>query len=737
MAASRPSREAPEGRHDRLRGQTDAVPGKWQPTVLGSKEPVDRNALLSARWRSPRPSVLAMDPGLKGPKERSGAESLGLRTIGSVLRHLPHRHENRGDVKLVAELRNGEDATVSVEVRSIDTRRSFGRRAVVRTVAVTADESGPLEVTWFNQPWVSRQVGKGTQLLLHGRYEGRGRFRVAEHEIGTGVGTFTKGLVPVHPAAEGLSAKRLRRLVAAHRGSIADVSDPLPGSLIASERLPSRADALDAIHFPADTHAEDSARERLAFDELFLMQLDLLRRRAGRELAVAAPILNEPPDLTTRWRDQLPFKPTADQITAIEAVDDDLRSQRPMTRLLMGEVGSGKTVVALHALLRAVECGHQAMLMAPTETLAVQHLRSVERLLDGLPVPFALLTGSTQPGARREILERLAGGELQILIGTHALLESDVAAPRLAVCVVDEQHRFGVRQRELLATSGAAGKAPHVLHMTATPIPRTLALAAYGDLDVSTLKQMPAGRKPVETHIVSGHAARNRAYERIREEVADGGRAFVVCPLVDVSETVEAKAASAERDRLADGPLSGLRVELLHGRMSPAEKDAVMRRFADGASDVLVATTVIEVGVDVQEATVMLIENAERFGLAQLHQLRGRIGRGERGGLCLLVGPKEARRLVAMTETSDGFELAELDLELRGEGELTGLRQSGLPALKAASLPADLPLLERAHAAASSLLTDDPQLTGPVGWLAAVEISADGPAGLPDDRIPA
>lgn len=707
------------------------------PTILGTLEPLSRDAMLSAPWRSPRRSALEADPGLKGARERSGAESLGLTTVGAVLGHLPHRHENRGDVRMVADLRTGEDATVAVEVRSIDTRRSFGRRAVVRTVAVTADESGPLEVTWFNQPWVARQVGKGTQLLLHGRYEGKGRFRVAEHEIGAGVGTFTKGLVPVHPAADGLTAKRLRRLVAAHRGAIADVIDPLPGSLIAAERLPSRVDALDAIHFPSDVHAEDSARERLAFDELFLMQVDLMRRRAGRESGAQAPVLSAEPDLTIRWRRQLPFEPTGDQLGAIAAIDSDVALSRPMTRLLMGEVGSGKTVVAVHALLRAVECGCQGMLMAPTETLAMQHLRSVEGLLGGMPVPFAILTGSTQPAARRAILDRLASGELPILIGTHALLEPDVRARRLAVCVVDEQHRFGVRQRERLAAGGPEGQAPHVLHMTATPIPRTLALAAYGDLDTSTLRQMPAGRRPVETHIVSGQAARSRAYERIREEVADGGRAFVVCPLVEDSETVDAKAATAERDRLAEGPLSGLRVSLLHGRMSPAEKDDVMREFASGGSDVLVATTVIEVGIDVPEATVMLIENAERFGLAQLHQLRGRVGRGQRAGLCLLVGPKEARRLVAMTETSDGFTLAELDLELRGEGELTGLRQSGLPRLRAASLPADLPLLERAHSAAANLLQGDPDLSGPIGSLVAIAVSAAAPVDIPDGRIAA
>jgi ATP-dependent DNA helicase RecG len=711
------------------------VTAEWKPTGFASLDPLDLLAFAGGSAASPRVSALAAGLGLRGAKEKQGAEALGLRCVGDLIEHLPHRHEDRGDVKLINELKIGEDATVAVEVRSIDTHRSFGRRTVVRTVATVADESGPLEVTWFNQPWVTRQVGVGSQLILHGRFEGKGRFRAVEHEIGSGVGSLTKGLVPVHPAADGLSAKRIRKLVAAHRGAIAHVVDPLPASVIASERLPARAAALDAIHFPTSAEAEEEARRRLAFDELFLQQLGLLRRRAGREAIGTAPRVVGGASLTDRWLGGLPFEPTGDQRRAITAVTDDMALDRPMTRLLMGEVGSGKTVVAVHAMLRAVECGWQALLMAPTETLANQHMRSVERLLDGLPIPFALLTGSTSPQRRREIVAKLETGELQMVIGTHALIEADVKAPKLAVCVVDEQHRFGVRQRELLAASGPEGSNPHVLHMTATPIPRTLALAAYGDLEASTLKELPAGRSPIATHIVSGERARARAYERIREEVADGGRAFVVCPLVEASESIESTAATDERDRLAAGPLNGLRVALLHGRMSAAEKDDVMVAFANGDSDVLVSTTVIEVGVDVPEATVMLVENAERFGLAQLHQLRGRVGRGGRGGVCLLSGPADARRLIAMAETTDGFKLAELDLELRGEGELTGLRQSGLATLKAASLPSDLPLLERAHVAAASLLEQEPLLDGPLGSLAAILLADEGP--VPDDRIAA
>ena len=693
--------------------------------------------LLAASWRSPSVSQLSKGPGLRGDKERAGAEALRISSVLDLFEHLPHRHEDRGGIRLISEIKIGEDASIAVEVRSVQTHRSYGGRSVARTVAIVADESGPVELTWFNQPWVQRQVGEGTRLIVHGRMEGRGRFRVAEHEYADGAARLTHGLVPVHPSAEGITPKRIRKLVATHRDLIAAVVDPLPAKLLASEALASKADAFDAIHFPASVEAEEQARQRLAFEELLLLQLDLMRKRGGRDRLLRAVALTAAQDLTTTWLESLPFSPTNDQLRVIAEVSSDLATEHPMTRLLMGDVGSGKTVVAMHALLRAVECGHQGLLMAPTETLATQHHRTIERLLDGLPVPFGLLTGSTPAPRRRELLERLETGELPILIGTHALLEPDVIAPRLAVCVVDEQHRFGVRQREALAASGGGeGTSPHILHMTATPIPRTLALAAYGDLETSTLKELPAGRKPVETHIVSGQPARQRAYERIREEVADGGRAFVVCPLVDVSEATEAKAAVGERDRLAAGPLAGLRIGLLHGRMNSAEKNAAMEFFAAGECDVLVATTVIEVGIDVPEATVMLIEDAARFGLAQLHQLRGRIGRGDRSGLCLLVGKPDSRRLEAMVQTTDGFKLAELDLELRGEGELTGVRQSGLPALKAASLPADLPLLERAHRAAARILEHDPELSDPLGALLASALKRRA-TGLPGERIAA
>ncbi len=463
-------------------------------------------------------------------------------------------------------------------------------------------------------------------------------------------------------------------------------------------------------------------------------------------------------ELTARWLEELlPFALTADQSAAIAAIDVDLARTRPMQRLLMGEVGSGKTVVALYALLRAVEHGMQGALMAPTETLAEQHFATLQALVPEVLLPSALLTGSTPARRRADLLGKLANGELKLVVGTHALIEDDVVFDRLAVAVVDEQHRFGVRQRAALDRKGPLAQsassvpsqsassvlsqsassitnqsassvpgpsapstgpghtrlAPHVLHMTATPIPRTLALTEYGDLDVTRLRELPKGRRPIATHVAASAAERARAYERIREELRAGRQAYVVCPLVEESQELEARAATAEYERLRAGELREFRVELLHGQLRPREKREAMARFAAGAVDVLVATTVIEVGIDVPNATVMLVENAERYGISQLHQLRGRIGRGEHPSVCLLLGPRNARRLRALAEHGDGFELAEIDLRLRGEGELAGTRQHGQAEPRVAVLPQDGALLERARVWAERLLAADPALAAP------------------------
>ncbi len=698
----------------------DAVVRETPPPAFAENAAPDAAALLAAPWRGPQAAALSAPLELRGAgdKQREAAAALGLDTVGDLLAHLPR---DTRESRTVAELERGEQATVTVEVRSITSRpvRRRGMRPIVE--AVVADESGSMKAAFFNQPWLVSKYPAGTRLVLHGTFDARNRFRVTSHAPTTeGVGG--AGDVAHYPATEGLSSTQILALVGEHLPLARAATEPLPGRLRARHRLPDRPAALLAAH-GGDA---EGGRRRLAFDELLLVQLDLLRRRAHRREEVRAAALDLPFEaggrdagwggagITRRWLETLlPFEPTGDQQRAIDVVIGDLALEHPMQRLLMGEVGSGKTVVALTAMLRAVEHGRQAALMAPTETLAEQHFATLQALMPGEAVPAALLTGSTPAARRADILGKLASGELGLVVGTHALIEDDVRFASLAVVVVDEQHRFGVRQRSRLDAKAEPGLVPHVLHMTATPIPRTLALLGYGDLDVTELRELPKGRQPIDTHVASGERERARAYERIREELRVGRQAYVVCPLVSESEALQARAATAEYERLAQTELDGFRVALLHGQMRPAEKAAAMRSFAAGEADVLVATTVIEVGVDVPNATVMLVEDAERYGISQLHQLRGRVGRGEHRSLCLLFGPKESERLKALAEHTDGFRLAEIDLRLRGEGELTGTRQSGAPAFRYARLPEDAELLERARASAREIIDADPALAAP------------------------
>jgi ATP-dependent DNA helicase RecG len=676
--------------------------------AFASPEPLPEDALAaSGPPRYPRPrEALGAPLDVKPAPAAKGAERLGLLTVGDLLEHLPR---DRSEARTVAQLVPGETATVVVEVRSITSRavRRRGMRPLVE--AVVADGSGPMKATFFNQPWLERKYRPGTRLMLHGKYEARNRFRVQAHAP-TAEQTGATGEVATYPATEGLSSTQIAALVREHRDALADVVEPLPARLRVGLELPDRAAALHAAHFGD----HEGGRRRLAFEELLLLQLALLRRRARRRDAARAEALPPPGELTARWlADTLPFEPTEDQRRAMGAVDADLTAGRPMQRLLMGEVGSGKTVVALYAMLRAVEHGGQAALMAPTETLAEQHFATLQALMPDALVPSALLTGSTPAGRRADLLGKLSSGALRLLVGTHALIEQTVAFDRLAVAVVDEQHRFGVNQRRALDRKAPAGLAPHVLHMTATPIPRTLALTAYGDLDVTVLRHLPAGRRPVHTHVAATERERARAYDRIREELGRGRQAFVVCPLVEESEALQARAATAEYERLSRTELRDFRVVLLHGQMRPREKQEAMAAFATGGADVLVSTTVIEVGIDVPNASVMLVEGAERFGISQLHQLRGRIGRGPHESVCILFGPKESARLRALAEHRDGFKLAEIDLELRGEGEMLGTRQSGLAQFRIARLPEDAELLERAREVGGELLGADPELEQP------------------------
>jgi ATP-dependent DNA helicase RecG len=587
-----------------------------------------------------------------------------------------------------------------------------------------------MQATFFNQPWLVKRYGPGTRLVLHGKYEGRNRFRVSNHAT-TEEAAASGEEVSHYAASEGLSSTQILALVSAERAGLREIVDPLPGRLRARLRLAERGAALEAMHFGDGPKEVECGRERLAFEELLYVQLALLARRAREDADAVALALAGDGGLTDRWLSGgLPFTLTADQRAAIETLRDELAAERPAQRLLMGEVGSGKTVVALFAMLRAVEHGFQAALMAPTETLAEQHFATIQQLLGGEPVTLALLTGSTPAARRAELLARLASGECSLIVGTHALIEDAVRFRSLAVAVVDEQHRFGVRQRTALHGKAPAGRAPHVLHLTATPIPRTLALCEYGDLDQTRLRERPLGRRPSATHVISGERERARAYERIAEEVRAGRQAFVVCPLVEAGEEEEgvaaaaqARAATEEFERLRAGELRDFRLVLLHGQLAHREKQAAMAAFAAGEADVLVATTVIEVGIDVPNATVMLIENAERFGISQLHQLRGRVGRGEHPALCLLCGPKSSPRLTALARHDDGFELAEIDLRLRKEGDLVGTRQSGIGQFQLARLPEDEWLLMHARETAEALIAVDPRLAAPEHALLAERLA--------------
>ena len=700
-----------------------ASPAHAPPRALGSAEPQSRDELGAVQLRAaPRPSRLSAPiQSLKGagPKLSALAERIGISDVGDLLWHAPHGYRDRSNVLTIGELRLGEEATILAEVRSARVRPT--RRRNLRIVeASVADQSGATKAVWFNQAWLAERLRPGTRLLLSGKLD-RSGFRVSAHELlhGDGLaghGLHTVGLVPVHSVTDGLSADRVREWVWRSRALARDAIEALPAELRARRRLAGAGDALFAVHFPDDAEAASAARERLAFEELFLHQVALASRRRGRERTRPGVPLEPPGELSRSWLDSLPFTLTDGQRTACAEIDADLASGRPMQRLLMGEVGSGKTAVALYAMLRAVEGGQQAALMAPTETLAEQHAQTVDLLLAGSTIPFTLITGSTRAASRRDALARLATGELALVVGTHALIEPDVEFARLALCVVDEQHRFGVRQRAALDAKGPGGAAPHTLHMTATPIPRTLSLTAYGDLDTTVLRELPAGRRPVKTWVV-GEEKRPGAYEFVRERLREGRQAFFVCPLVEGSEKVEAKAAAKEAERLAAGELRDFDVALLHGQMHARDKALAMERFTSGAADVLVATSVIEVGIDVPNATVMVVEGAERYGLSQLHQLRGRVGRGAEESYCILFGDPASetarRRLDAIATERDGFKLAEVDLTLRGEGEILGTRQSGLPRFRVAELPDDTELLVEARRETLSILEAHPSLDDP------------------------
>jgi ATP-dependent DNA helicase RecG len=648
-----------------------------------------------------------------GPKRAEALQRLGIRTVGDLLYHVPHRYLDATTVTPLARATVGQDVTCVGRVVStgvLPTRRGL---RVFR--AVLKDESGLLECAWPGRPFLERQIKKGQLLLVTGPvryYHGKQivpREFIVLAEPGDEGGAGDAGLVlPVYPATEGLTHRQIRALIQQHLDTLLPLAtDPHPAAFRATHHLIDLRRALEVMHRPTRVEEAELGRRRLAFDELFDQQLVQARARHLAKRARAGIRFELKRELTTRLRENLPFELTGDQRNAIREISGDMTAPLRMHRLLMGDVGTGKTVVALFAMLLAAENEYQAAIMAPTELLAEQHGATLTRLLAPLDIRPELLLGRMSAGEKSAARERIATGSPRIVVGTHALIQESVTFRRLGLAVIDEQHRFGVEQRAALVEKGDA---PDVLLLTATPIPRSLALTLYGDLDVTQIRERPPGRGTVKTALRTD-AARVKIYEFMRGECAAGRQAYVIYPVIDESERADLKAATTMAEKLAK-TFAEFRVGLVHGRLKAEERDATMRAFRDNEVQILVATTVIEVGIDVANATVMLIEHAERFGLAQLHQLRGRIGRGESAGHCILLSdsPEAGPRLQAFCETTDGFKIAELDLQERGMGELTGARQSGGVPLRYANLETDLALLEDARTAAGAMIGTDPAL---------------------------
>jgi ATP-dependent DNA helicase RecG len=650
-----------------------------------------------------------------GPVRAEALKRLGVFTAGELLFHIPHRYEDASTISPIAAIETGMDATIIGRVISKGVLPT--RKGLRIFQAVVKDATGMIEVSWPGQPFLDRSIAKGDVLLLtgtvrffHGRQlQPREFVNLGADEEGTTGGR----VLAVYPATEGLSFKVIRGLIDAHLdGLLGLVEEYLPDEVLRAAAVPSLADSLRMVHRPRSLAEAMEGRTRLAFEELFFVHL--LRRRAhllAREKREGIAFENRR-DLTSRLKAALPFGLTGAQTRAVREIVMDMCSPHRMHRLLQGDVGSGKTIVALFASLLAIENGYQAALMAPTELLAEQHLGTVTRLLEPLGIVPVLVTGSLGARERREAEARLRSGDPLLAIGTHALVQERTSFGRLGFVAVDEQHRFGVEQRKAL---GAKGDRPDVLLLSATPIPRSLALTLYGDLDVSMLDERPPGRLPIATAL-RPEAARARVLQFIDREIEKGRQAYIVYPVIDESEKTDLKAATTKYAELAAGAFGARRVALLHGRIPADERDAIMRRFRDGEIDVLVATTVIEVGIDVANATVMLVEHPERFGLSQLHQLRGRVGRGAEASYCILLGdvsPDSAERLSVFTGTEDGFEIARADLRLRGMGDLFGERQSGVATFRVADPLRDEHLSDAAHAAATAVLAADPELERP------------------------
>jgi ATP-dependent DNA helicase RecG len=674
----------------------------------------------------------------------------GYKTVGDLIHHYPRRYLVRGELSNISELKEGDEVTILAEVFSATSRRLHARKGNILEVIVT-DGSAKLSLTFFNQAWREKELKVGSQGLFAGKvgvFNGKRQLAHPDYEmipdgndVDSAVAEFAGKYLPMYPASSKLPSWKIAQCLNLAIGALEEITDFMPEPILEKRKYPTLAHALRQLHNPADLEQAELAKARLTFDEAFLLQLLLLERRIELRKLRSTPRARIIGGLLDKFDKQLPFELTAGQKAVAKEIEEDLSADYPMHRLLQGEVGSGKTIVALRAMLSVVDGGGQAALLAPTEVLANQHLRTIEKLLGPLAqggmlgaetgaTKVTLITGSQSAAARKESLALAANGDAGIVIGTHALLSDSIAFKDLGLIVVDEQHRFGVEQRDALKAK--ALNPPHLLVMTATPIPRTVAMTVFGDLDVSTLSELPLGRQPITTHLVptiEKPAFLDRAWVRIKEEVAQGHQAYVVVPRISTGDTTDSDIdflyGEPSKDiysveelgpQLQSGPLAGLRIAPLHGRLGAEEKDLTMRAFAAGEIDVLVSTTVIEVGVDVANATVMVVMDADRFGVSQLHQLRGRVGRGTSPGLCLLVtsAPPDSpamERLDAISKTTDGFELSRIDLEQRREGDVLGANQSGTRShLRLLRVLRDEDLIEEARSDAQALLEVDPDL---------------------------
>jgi ATP-dependent DNA helicase RecG len=699
------------------------LPPPPETQTLGRKSRTPSPRVVEAQKPAGLNASLTVLPGI-GEKHAQTLRELGLATLEDLLYYFPRRYDDYSQLKPINHLAYGEELTVIATVKSASTRAYKGGQSQM-TEVVVSDGTGFLRVTWFNQPWISNRLIPGTQLVLSGKidqYLGRLVMTNPDWELIEQEHLNTNRIVPVYSINAQVTQKFLRRTMYSTVNFWAPrVGDYLPGSVRASAGVVDLSTALSNVHFPVSVEQLKAARERLAFDEIFLLQLGVLRQKRTWQ-SVTARIFETPDEWFDTQVNRLPFQLTGAQQKALEHIRADLTSGQPMNRLLQGDVGSGKTVVAGLAAAMVTQHGAQAAILAPTSILAEQHYRSMRRLLAEAENPedvvlsesqIGLLIGDTPEAEKEQIRAGLADGSIKLIIGTHALLEDPISFDQLQLVVVDEQHRFGVAQRAALRSKG---ENPHLLVMTATPIPRSLALTVYGDLDLTVMDEMPAGRIPIETYIL-GPVERERAYQLIRSQVQEGRQAFIIYPLVEKGDREdENQAAVEEHARLQKEIFPQSQLGLLHGRMKPEEKEEVMTRFRDNEFSILVSTSVIEVGVDIPNATVMIIEGANRFGLAQLHQFRGRVGRGQNQSYCLLIpdneNATENQRLLAMAETNDGFVLAERDLQQRGPGDFLGTRQAGFTELKMANLT-DIRLIEKAREQAQALFAIDPDLQKP------------------------